>query len=83
MKWISITDRLPPECTHLMNYDYVLALMSQKEDWFLGFDGFLYDIVIRKDDPETGRPRYFSHNGKMVGDITHWMLLPDPPQGIK
>ena len=82
MKWISVIDKLPPECTPRLDYDYVLALMSKKDDWFLGYDGLLYAIVIRRDDAETGRPLYYRADGKCVEYITHWMPLPEPPQGI-
>jgi len=69
MKWIKIEDKVPPEGVNLL-YFFDCTGIS-----FGQYYGIEPDYC-----PETGHV-FASHDGWLTGDVTHWMPLPDVPEG--
>jgi len=69
LKWISIEDEVPPEGVNLLYFfDCTGISLGQ------------YYGIEEKYCPETGHV-FASHDGWLTGDVTHWMPLPDIPEG--
>ena len=69
MKWIKIEDEVPPKGVNLLYFfDCTGISLGQ-------YYGIEADYC-----PETGHV-FASHEGWLTGDVTHWMPLPDVPEG--
>ena len=69
MKWIKIEDKVPPEGVNLLYFfDCTGISLGQ-------YYGIEPDYC-----PETGHV-FGSADGWLTGDVTHWMPLPDVPEG--
>jgi len=69
MKWIKIEDEVPPEGVNLLYFfDCTGICLGQ-------YYGIEPDYC-----PETGHV-FANGDGWLTGDVTHWMPLPDVPEG--
>ena len=69
MKWIKIEDKVPPEGVNLL---YFFDCTGVSLGQYYGIDEeYCY---------ETGHV-FASADGWLTGDVTHWMPLPDAPEG--
>ena len=65
MKWISVKDRMPTKYTRVLCF-YGKYYIDVMEYWY--------------DDDITGKPQFFNVPSPPVDDVTHWMVLPEPPK---
>lgn len=66
-EWVSVKDRLPEECVHVIIYGRYTSDSPMKANQAL--------YVPKK--------RKFYQEGVISKNVTHWMPLPEPPQIIK
>ena len=80
MNWISVKDRLP-ELTVRLDYD-----LSDKK-WLskrvLVFIRYQCGMEIKIDRWTGFYGGRWEHFNPIVGDVTHWMPLPEPPKEDK
>lgn len=67
-QWISVKDRRPPDNKYILTYTPNLAVSIITQE---------YVTYYGEDDDEWNE--YWS----MRGNVTHWMLLPEPPKEEK
>lgn len=69
-EWISVKDRLPPECESVLIYSR----------GFLPISAYL--IYLTSNDPICWSVNDWSGNDTDIklDDVTHWMQLPKPPE---
>ena len=74
--WLKIKDRKPNPNQIIIAYDSIGDSVGIYDGWsFDSFsDGYSWDI-------EYSNKQFIAqqHTGKIVGEITHWMPLPQPP----
>ena len=64
MEWISVKDRLPP---------YLRKCLVTNGDYVL-------TAWSKDEDPAWCGITYDTSEDVWIADVTHWMLLPDPPK---
>jgi len=63
-RWISVKERLPK--LNLEVWGYCLST------------GYRSAMTRRK--AGNGSDRWWAPHGRLIGNVTHWMLLPEPPK---
>ena len=74
-EWISVKDRLPEKLPTKIKIPYlcdgesirVLLYSAKEEKEYAGY----YDYQLR---------RFFTVDDSVIGGVTHWMPLPEPPK---
>lgn len=85
--WINVKDRLPEEHKSIFapwfgTAKWSKAMWQHESDFVLACQRFEdgSQIVIRTN---THDGQWFQSVSKLPGKITHWMPLPEPPEGVK
>lgn len=81
MEWISVEDRLPEDCIDKskdIKQIKVLVAIKAKNGWTVRTQNRCKNTHYEyfRDEPEV--TWYWRHS---AGEVTHWMPLPEPPQG--
>lgn len=69
-EWISVEERLPEPRTEEHNLSLAVLVAKSNSDILIG-------VLHRKGD---GRIQWVDCDNYIIGGVTHWMPLPEPPK---
>jgi hypothetical protein len=75
-EWISVLDRLPKHKQHVLTYGIKNTIYTPD---FTAYETAVYEgdsLIYNEEDFASG---HFCE-GSNVGNVTHWMPLPNPPE---
>ena len=79
MEWISVKDRLPDNKGRYLVYEvWTYGNIIETVSWTPKYNGF--------EEHLKGKAIWYNYDSEYgdfeVGDVTHWMPLPEPPNDI-